>query len=280
MQTPSSETDMYSFVFSIFFIQARKTHSSESKKAIIFFTKRLNSGCDSSIVRCMKKTTFVALLLLSYQCVADNLSNALQSIESEWAHVYYNTPTAQQGDAYRRLLAKAEALEKQYPHAAEPIFWEAVIKATYADHQGAMTALSLVNEAKDLLQKAISIDPQTMDGSAYVTLGTLYYMVPRWPIAFGDTDKAKQLLETALKINPKGIDSNYYYGEFLVSTDEPEKAKKFFEIAANASARPEQPFADNQLKAEARKALANLVEQAKGSDDTVFAAFSRTTQTR
>lgn len=226
----------------------------------------------------MKKTTFVALLLLSSQCVADTLGSALQSIESEWANVYYNTPKAQQGNAYRRLLDKTAALEKQHPNAAEPIFWEAVIKATYADHQGAMTALSLVNEAKDLLQKAIDIDPKTMDGSAYVTLGTLYYMVPKWPVAFGDEDKAKQLLETALKINPKGIDSNFYYGEFLASIDEQEQAKKYFEIAANASSRPEQPFADNRLKAEARKALDNLKKKANDADDTVVASFNRSSQ--
>lgn len=228
----------------------------------------------------MKKTTFVALLLLTNQCVADTLSDALQSIESEWAAIYYKTPKTQQGNAYRQLLNKTTTLEKQHPNAAEPIFWEAVIKATYADHQGAVSALSLVGEAKELLQKAISINPQTMEGSAYVTLGTLYYMVPKWPIGFGDDDKAKNLLETALKINPKGIDSNYYYGDYLLSMDRPEEAKKYFENAANAPARAEQSFADNQLKAEAQKALNKIKPTASDADVNVFASFSRGPQVR
>lgn len=238
----------------------------------------MNCGEDSTIVRCMKKTTFVALLILSNQCVADTLSNTLQSIESEWAAIYYKTPKAKQSNAYQKLLNKAALLEKQHPNAAEPIFWEAVIKATYADNQSAISALSLVNEAKDLLQKAIAINPNTMDGSAYVTLGTLYYMVPKWPIAFGDEGKAKYLLETALKINPRGIDSNYYYGDFLVSVDRPDEAKKYFENAINAPSRPEQVFADSQLKAEAQKAL-NKIQGSEASKN-VIASFTHSSHTR
>jgi len=198
----------------------------------------------------------------------------LQSIESEWAAIYYKTPKARQGEAYQTLLKKTAALEHQHPNAAEPIVWEAVIKATSADHQDAMSALSLVNEAKDLLQKAITINPRAMGGSAYVTLGTLYYMVPKWPIAFGDDDKAKTLLETALKINPQGIDSNYYYADFLLSLDHPEEAKKYFEKAANAPTRPEQSFADSQLKAAAQKALNTIEQAASDQNDTLFASSS------
>lgn len=226
----------------------------------------------------MKKTTFVALLLLSHQCVADTLSNALQSLESEWASIHYKTPKAKQNNAYQHLLDKTALLKKQHPNAAEPIFWEAVIKATSADNQSAISALSLVSEAKDLLQKAISINPYTMDGSAYVTLGTLYYMVPKWPIAFGDEDKAKELLETALKINPKGIDSNYYYGDFLLSLDQHEEAKKYFENAINAPVRPEQAFADSQLKAEAQKALNKI--QGSEAHKNVIASFNHPSQAR
>jgi tetratricopeptide (TPR) repeat protein len=226
----------------------------------------------------MKKTTFVALLLLSHQCVADTLGNALQSLESEWASIYYKTPKAKQSSAYQHLLDKTALLKKQHPNAAEPIFWEAVIKATSADNQSAISALSLVVEAKDLLQKAISINPYTMDGSAYVTLGTLYYMVPKWPIAFGDEEKAKELLETALKINPKGIDTNYYYGDFLLSLDQQEEAKKYFVNAINAPVRSEQPFADSQLKAEAQKALNKI--QGSEAHKNVIASFNHTSQTR
>jgi len=205
----------------------------------------------------MKKTTFVALLLLSSQCVAESITDSLAAIESEWASIYYRTPKQKQEIAFQKLLEKTSALTKQYPNAAEPIFWQAVVKATYADHQDAFSALSSIHEARNLLEKAIAINPIAMSGSAYVTLGTLYYMAPKWPVAFGDDQKAQELLETALKINPNGIDTNYFYGDFLLTHDKTSEAEKYFAKAASAPARPEQLYADNQLKAEAELALKN-----------------------
>jgi hypothetical protein len=38
--------------------------------------------------------------------------------------------------------------------------------------------------------RAIQLDPNASEGAAFVTLGSLYYMVPGWPIAYGDTNKA------------------------------------------------------------------------------------------
>ena len=101
------------------------------------------------------------------------------------------------------------------------------------------------------------MNPQTANGSAYVTLGSLYYMVPKWPIAFGDTKKAEQMFQAALKINPNGIDTNYFYGDFLLANNQAEEAEKYFERALSAPTREDQPFADNKLKEEVKLALAN-----------------------
>jgi len=209
----------------------------------------------------MKKTTFVALLLLTTQCFADNLKVSLQNIESGWATIYYNTPESKQSPAYHQLLDKVRALQEQHPNDTDLIFWQAVIKATNADHQDALTALNAIKDARALLTKAIQINPETMNGSAYVTLGTLYYMVPKWPIAFGDDRIAQELLEAALQINPTGIDSNYFYGDFLLSQDKVDEAIKYFKRAATSPARNEQLYADNQLKAKASLALKNAKER-------------------
>lgn len=226
---------------------------------------------------CMKFTTFVALLLLSTQSVADNLTVSLQQIESEWASIYYQTPKQKKGEAYRRLLDKTITLSKQFPKKAEPLFWQAVLKATYADHQDAVDALEAISEARDLLLLAIQINPKTMDGSAYVTLGTLYYMAPKWPIAFGDNDKAKKMLETALKINPDGIDANYFFGDFLLTNDQPAEAIKYFERAIKTPARKEQLFADNQLKEEAKNALKNALDRKQNKDKDIFLSLFNST---
>jgi hypothetical protein len=65
--------------------------------------------------------------------------------------------------------------------------------------------------------RAIQLDPNASEGAAFVTLGSLYYMVPGWPIAYGDTNKADALLKKALVINPNTIDANYFYGDFLAT---------------------------------------------------------------
>ncbi|MCK9395209.1 MAG: hypothetical protein M0Q44_06445 [Methylobacter sp.] len=219
----------------------------------------------------MKGLLFVVLLLLpSTQCFAENLKDSLRNIEAEWASIYYSVPKSKQGAAYVQLLDKTASLARQYPNAAEPIFWQAVLKATYADHQDAFSALSAIQEARDLLIKALKIDPETMSGSAYVTLGTLYYMVPKWPISFGDDDAAKQMLETALKINPDSLDANYFYGEFLLLHNKPNDAAIYFKKASAAPVRTEQLYADNQLKAEARLALENAQQRKISGQKGIF----------
>lgn len=221
----------------------------------------------------MKKTTFVALLLLSSQCLAENLNDSLQSIESEWASIYYRTPKQKRGPEYLRLIDKTVNLSRQHPKNAEPIIWEAIIKATNADHQDAVAALKAIHEARDLLQKAIAINPQAMSGSAYVTLGTLYYMAPKWPIGFGDEATAEKMLHTALKINPNGIDSNYFYGDFLLANNRLYEAEKYFKRAIAVPARTEQAYADNQLKEDAKRALKNTKERKISSSKSLFASL-------
>ncbi len=63
-----------------------------------------------------------------------------------------------------------------------------------------------------------------LQGSAYTSLGALYYQVPGWPIAFGNDKKARQLLDKAILVNPGGLDSNYFYGDFLVHEKQYERA--------------------------------------------------------
>jgi tetratricopeptide (TPR) repeat protein len=205
----------------------------------------------------MKLTTFVAFSLLSLQCLADDLFPSVQAIESEWASIYYEFPKSKQGAAYDALLNKAALLADQYPNAAEPIFWQALIIATHAEQQDGFTALKAIHRSRDLLHEAIKINPQTANGSAYVTLATLYYMAPSWPIAFGDHEQAEIMFQEALKINPNSIDANYFYGDFLLTSNQPTEAQKYFERAISAPSREGQLFADGKLKDEVKLALAN-----------------------
>lgn len=222
----------------------------------------------------MKKIILVVLLSISSYCVAESLPDALNNIESEWAKIYYQLPEQQQGQAYARLLDKTIKLCEKYPLDTGAMFWQAVVKASYADHQDPISAINAIHEVRNLLNKAIAINPNTMEGSAYVVLGTLYQMAPAWPIAFGDDEEAEKLFQTALKISPNGIDSNYYYGQFLLSNKQLKEAQSYFEKAVAAPVRPEQVFADTQLQEEAKHALNHFSDVEVSNKKRLFSSLS------
>ena len=223
----------------------------------------------------MKITTFVALSLLSLSCWAESLSSAVQAIETEWASIYYKLPKIKQEAAFDALLSKSQQLAEQFPGSGEPLFWQALVMATNAELQDGFTALKAIHKSRELLQAAIKIDPNTANGSAYVTLGTLYYMAPSWPIAFGDDKEAEKMFQAALKANPNGIDVNYFYGDFLLATNNQKAAQEYFKRALSAPARKKQFFADSMLKEEAKLALSNTKERKiNGVKNAFFSLFN------
>lgn len=206
-----------------------------------------------------KRLFFITLLLFVQPVVAD-LQPVLQGIESEWATIYYGTPKKQQGEFYEKLLGKISHVFEQNPNNADVMFWQAVVGASYANHQSPVDALNAIYEIRDLLNRVIAINPYTMNGSAYVVLGTLYHKAPPWPVAFGDNEIARNLLLTALKINPNGIDCNYFYAEFLSADHHIEEARRYFSKAIASPIRPEQVYADTQLQNAAKRELAKLAD--------------------
>lgn len=206
----------------------------------------------------MKKIIFVVFLLLPHAGFAKNLESIVHSIESEWATIYFAADTSDKKSAYTRLLKRITNLSNEMPNTPELLFWQATIIASRAEHQNGIEALTAIHKAQELLLKTIAIKPETMDGSAFVTLGTLYYLAPGWPIAFGDDNKAEKYLKKGLQINPNGIESNYYYGHFLLTQDRPQKALEHFNIALKGPVRKEQVFADTQLKEEVKKIMTQI----------------------
>jgi Tfp pilus assembly protein PilF len=121
--------------------------------------------------------------------------------------------------------------------------------------------LSLAKDAKAALEHALQLDAKALSGSAYTSLGSLYYQVPGWPIGFGDNDKARELLDKALALNPYGIDPNYFLGDYLYRQRDYDGARKALERALKAPARPDRPLADEGRRAEIKALLAKLPAQ-------------------
>ncbi len=147
------------------------------------------------------------------------------------------------------------------PKAAELHVWNGIVLSTWAGAKGGLGALDLVKQAKAEFERAIEIDPRALDGSAYTSLGSLYYQVPGWPIGFGDDAKAEALLKKALTLNPDGIDPNYFYGDFLQRQKRYAEARVALERALAAPDRPGRATADAGRRAETRQLLERVREK-------------------
>ncbi len=202
----------------------------------------------------------LALSLFSISSRADELQLAVQNIESEWARIYYAVAKEQQDVAYQQLLAQVDALKAQYPDQAELLIQQAIIVASNADNIAPLSALQSVHQARDLLLQAIAINPAALEGAAFVTLGSLYYKVPGWPIAYGDHHKAETMLKKALVINPHTIDANYFYGDFLVTQGRQLEALAYFKNALAVPVRETQVFADTQLHRQVQQAIQENIQ--------------------
>jgi tetratricopeptide (TPR) repeat protein len=196
--------------------------------------------------------SLVALLLLcgaAGTTLADEAGD-IAYLQTRWAEVNYHVPQAQREKAFAALAAEAEKLHAAHVDSAPYLVWEGIIRSTYAGAKGGLGALGECKKARALFERSIELDPAALAGSAYTSLGSLYYQVPGWPIGFGDDDKARELLLKGLELNPDGIDSNYFYGDFLFEDGEYAQALAAFEKALHAPPRPGRESADAGRRAE------------------------------
>lgn len=193
------------------------------------------------------------LLLLAMAAplvAAAGVDEDVRALQTEWERIKYTRPAAEQEKAFEQLTQAAGAARAQYPLRAEPRIWYGIIAASYASARGGLGALSLAKEAKKALEEALAIDPQALQGSAYTSLGSLYYQVPGWPIGFGSDDKAREMLHKALAINPEGIDPNFFLGDYLYRKGDYEGARQALAKALKAPPRPERLLADQGRRKE------------------------------
>lgn len=196
----------------------------------------------------------------------ESLQTALESIQTQWADIKYKT-TGKDAKlaALRKLESTAAATADKNPGSAEAKIWQAIILATDASIVKGLSALGNLKKAKSLLEVSLKQNPSALDGLAHVYLGTLYYRVPGWPIAFGDNDLAEKHFKKAIAMNPGGLDANYFYGDFLRERGHVDLAKKHLEIALKAPIRPGKTIADSGRKDEVKTALAKLGTMEKTS---------------
>ena len=194
------------------------------------------------------------MLSLPAFALSESGQQNLELLQTRWAQINYQTPAAEREKAFASLSAEAATMVRNDP-AAELMIWRGIILSTYAGAKGGLGALDLVKQAKASLEESIKLDPAALDGSAYTSLGALYYQVPGWPIGFGDDEQAEVLLKKALTLNPDGIDPNYFYGDYLFSEKRYAEAEVVLEKALKAPDRPGRESADAGRRAEVKALL-------------------------
>ena len=185
----------------------------------------------------------------------------VRQLQTDWAEVKYVRPKAEQEKSFEALAQAAAVVRDKNPNRAEPLIWYGIIVASHAGAKGGIGALSLAKEAKVTFERALEIDRNALEGSAYASLGSLYYQVPGWPIGFGDDKKGAELLQTALAINPNGIDPNYFMGDLLYRKGDYAGARAALTKALAAPSRPGRAIADEGRRKEINELLAKVRER-------------------
>ena len=205
----------------------------------------------------MLKTIILALLVLAAPAAATPLDDGVGQLEAHWAQANYTIAgKAAQAAAFDQVVTEAEALAARYPASAEPLVWKAVAETAKAGVIGGLAGFKLVKIARTTLEAAEKIDPNAANGLGLSQLGTIYYQVPGFPIAFGDRVKAGRYIKRALQVAPDSIAVNLAYADYLATGKEPFRALDILRSLLRLKPRHSQVLADNGRRGEALALLA------------------------
>lgn len=180
------------------------------------------------------------------------------AVQQRWAEVNYQLQGEARERAYEELISMAGQVTEANPESAPAWIWSGIIKSSFAGVKGGLGALGLARAAKADLERAIELDADAMQGSAYTSLGVLYMNVPGWPVGFGDKNKAGELLRRAVQMAPQDIDANYFMAEYYLKEKDYAQAQLFLERAKNAPPRPGRKVADAGRQGEIEQMLLQL----------------------
>lgn len=192
------------------------------------------------------------------------VDDPLLAIQSRWAEIRYQLPEGERVKAFDALVNEIGRAQQRAPDDLRLQVWKGIVLASEAGAQGGLGALSLCKQARKEFEAVIAKDGRVLDGSAYTSLGSLYYQVPGWPLGFGDEDTARELLQQGLSIAPDGIDANYFWGDFLLDQEDYAGAVQAFQKALAAPPRPGRESADAGRRAEIEAGLAKAQEELRG----------------
>ncbi|MCE8010549.1 MULTISPECIES: tetratricopeptide repeat protein [Halomonadaceae] len=197
-------------------------------------------------------------LLIAPFTVAQAWESEVEALKQRWEQITTLRAEGQRRHSLKSLSDEAERLVQANPGEAQPLIWYGIIEASHARERSGLGALGSARSARDALERAIEIDPQGGNGSAYVTLGALYDRAPGRPVGFGNSATAERMFQRALQIRPDGIDVNYYYATFLEDEGRRDEAREHAQRAVDGTAREDRQASDEALREQARALLSQL----------------------
>lgn len=207
---------------------------------------------------------FLAITLAVFGNVAwADVAEDVVRVRSSWEKIKYRMPEKEQEAAFEQLAKESASIKGANPKHAPAAIWHGIVEASYAGAKGGLGALGLAKNAKKSFEDALAIDPKALDGSAYTSLGSLYYQVPGWPIGFGDDKMALEMLNKGLALNPNGIDPNYFYGDFLFRNGDLNGAENALKKALAAAPRDGRALADEGRRKEINELLSKVAKKRK-----------------
>jgi len=214
----------------------------------------------------LRRPSLAAALCLALAAVplSQSLAQALAwedelfSLRHRWERVTTEVAPARREAALASLAEESAELAESHPQQSRVLVWRGIILASHAREAGGLSALGSAKEARKLLERAVELDPEGHNASAWVTLGALYHRAPGWPVAFGDAETADQMFQRAQAIRPQGIDVNYYYAAFLLDEGRDDEAREHARRAVEGQAREARVASDEALREEARALLERL----------------------
>lgn len=219
---------------------------------------RLSKGLNQGLSLLLLAAAFIG----SPALWADVLSD-IAPLQQRWADINYQLDEDKREQAFTELAGTADQVVAANADKAEAYIWRGIIKSSLAGAKGGLGALGVAEESKADFEKALALDANALQGSAYTSLGVLYFKVPGWPIGFGSDKKAAELLTKALTINPQGIDPNYFYAELLADKRDYSKAMRYLEQAKQAPKRPGRESADAGRQQEIAALMAKVAKKIK-----------------
>lgn len=182
---------------------------------------------------------------------------SIDDVRAEWEAVSV-APAGDKEARLSKLAETTEALVGANANSAEAQTWHGIVLAGLAREQSKLAGLRTIKKARTALETATELDPNGLDGSAYVTLGAMYAQVPGRPIAFGNTKTAEEMFKKALSVRSTGPDVYSYYANFLADQKRTDEAKQFAQKAVAESPRAGRTNSDGELIKEAQQLLDSL----------------------